>query len=300
MSDPTRCSGTTLAGPAPTGIAPAGSPPVTTPAPPGRPRLAGTPWWLVLLGGLGLVLVLAGMGREPYPEIARALLGGLAVTLRVTVVAYGAALALGTVIAIGLVSRRRWISEPVRAYVEVMRGVPMLVLLYYVAFALGPALVAAYGQAFRLFIEAGVLPTLAVRDVSFEARAGLALTIGYSAFLAEVMRGGIEAVPRGQGEAAGALGLSPRQAMRLVVLPQAFRTMLPPLGNDLVSMLKDSSLVSVLGVSDITQIGKTYSAATFEFFETYTVVALFYLGLTVTLSALVRRLEARLARNDRR
>ena len=113
-------------------------------------------------------------------------------------------------------------------------------------------------------------------------------------FRSEVVRGGIEAVPATQSEAAAALGLSRWRAMRLVILPQAFRTMLPPLGNDLVSMLKDSSLVSVLGVGDITQIGKTYSAATFLFFETYTVVAFFYLVMTIGLSLLVRRLERRL------
>ena len=157
-----------------------------------------------------------------------------------------------------------------------------------------------YARLFAPLIEAGLAPAINIRDFGFEWRAILALTLGYSAFIAEVVRGGIEAVPAAQTEAAQALGLSRWQALRLIVLPQAFKTMLPPLGNDLVSMLKDSSLVSVLGVGDITQIGKTYSAATFLFFETYTVVAFFYLVMTIGLSVLVRRLERRMRANDAR
>jgi polar amino acid transport system permease protein len=127
-------------------------------------------------------------------------------------------------------------------------------------------------------------------------RAIFALTIGYSAFLSEIFRAGIEAVPAGQTEAAASLGLTRLQAFRLVVLPQAVRVVLPPLGNDFVSMIKDSALVSSLGVQDITQLGKVYSASTFLFFETYNLVAFLYLVMTIGLSLLVRLLEARLKR----
>src|SRR5262249_57091302 len=105
---------------------------------------------------------------------------------------------------------------------------------------------------------------------------------------------GIEAVPAGQTEAAVTLGLSRQQTFRLIVLPQAVRIVLPPLGNDFVSMIKDSALVSSLGVQDITQLGKVYSASTFLFFETYNVVAFLYLVMTLSLSLLVRGLERRL------
>jgi len=252
-----------------------------------------------ILVALSVGLAALGLASPRYSAIFTAVGQGLLVTVRVSVMAYLASLVLGTLIALALVSPRRWLSEPVKAYVEVMRGVPMLVLLYYIAFAVGPAVIAGYGAAFAPAIAAGFLPEISVRDFGFEWRAVTALTFGYSAFIAEVVRGGIEAVAKGQTEAAQALGLSRWQTLRLVVLPQAFKTMLPPLGNDLVSMLKDSSLVSVLGVGDITQIGKTYSAATFLFFETYTVVAFFYLVMTIGLSVLVRRLEARLRRHER-
>ena len=136
-----------------------------------------------------------------------------------------------------------------------------------------------------------MLPELTVRDFDFTWRAIVALTVSYSAYLAEIFRAGIEAVPKGQVEAAQSLGLSRWQTFRLVVLPQAIRTVLPPLGNDFVAMIKDSALVSALGVQDITQLGKVYSASTFLFFETYNVVAFLYLVMTLSLSLLVRWLE---------
>ena len=147
------------------------------------------------------------------------------------------------------------------------------------------------GDSFDLSIQ-----PLLVRDVSLLWRAIIALTIGYSAFIAEVFRAGIQSVDAGQVEAAKALGLSPFQRFRLVVMPQAIRIILPPLGNDFVAMVKDSSLVSVLGVADITQMGKIYASGSFRFFETYSIVAYVYLLLTVGLSLALRALERRLRR----
>jgi ABC-type amino acid transport system permease subunit len=138
------------------------------------------------------------------------------------------------------------------------------------------------------------LEPIRTRDFPLLWRAILALAIGYSAFIAEVFRAGLQSVDRGQIEAANALGLSPWLRFRLVVFPQAFRTILPPLGNDFVAMVKDSSLVSVLGVMDVTQLGKVTAAGNFRYFETYNVVALIYLLMTISLSLLLRRLEARL------
>ncbi len=130
-----------------------------------------------------------------------------------------------------------------------------------------------------------------MRDLDFTARAIIALTIGYSAFIAEIFRAGIQSIGRGQMEAARSLGMTYPQAMRTVILPQAVRNVLPPLGNDLIAMLKDSSLVSVLGVQDITQLGKVYAASTFRFFETYNVVAFLYLVMTIGLALLLRWVE---------
>jgi polar amino acid transport system permease protein len=258
------------------------------------------PYWLFVLIAAAVAVLVALFLSETHRPIVFAVFDGVIVTVRVTIIAFALSLVLGTIVALGLVSHRRWLRESVTAYVEVMRGVPMLVLLYYIAFAVGPAIINGYNAAFGPIIQLGLLPAITLRDFGFEWRAIFALTLGYSAFIAEVVRGGIESIPRGQTEAAQALGLTRFQVLRLIVLPQAFKNMLPPLGNDLVSMLKDSSLVSALGVSDITQIGKTYSAATFLFFETYTVVAIYYLIMTIGLSLLVRRLEQRMRRNEKR
>jgi polar amino acid transport system permease protein len=139
-----------------------------------------------------------------------------------------------------------------------------------------------------------------VRDVSLLWRAIIALTIGYSAFISEVFRAGILAVSEGQIEAAKALGLTNWQRFRLIVMPQALRTILPPLGNDFVAIVKDSSLVSVLGVADITQMGKIYASGSFRFFETYSIVAYIYLILTIGLSLILRAIERRLRRAESR
>ena len=177
---------------------------------------------------------------------------------------------------------------------------PILVLLFWIAFAGVPALVAGWNALTAPLQEAGLPAALQVRDVSLLWRAIIALTIGYSAFISEVFRAGIQSVDKGQIEAAKALGLKRGQRFRLIVLPQAIRTILPPLGNDFIAMVKDSSLVSVLGVADITQMGKIYAAGSFRFFETYSIVAYIYLILTVGLSLALRALERRLRQQERR
>jgi len=123
----------------------------------------------------------------------------------------------------------------------------------------------------------------------------LALSVYTGAFIAENVRSGIQAVSRGQTEAARSLGMTHWQTMRFIILPQAVRRVLPPLGNDFIAMLKDSALVSVLGVQDITQMGKLYASSTFRFFETYNVVAFLYLAMTIALSLVVRYMERRMS-----
>ena len=199
------------------------------------------------------------------------------------------------------VSHSRVAREVSTFYVEIVRGVPMLVILYYIAFVGTPTLISAIhlvGNGLAGMIVLGGVGTylaqVQVREVNFAARAVLALTIGYSAFISEIFRAGIESIGRGQMEAARSLGMSYWQAMQHIILPQAIRTVLPPLGNDFIAMLKDSSLVSVLGVQDITQMGKVYAASTFRFFETYNVVAYLYLVMTVGLALVVRFVERRM------
>ena len=154
---------------------------------------------------------------------------------------------------------------------------PLLVLLFYIAFVGAPAAVALWNFVTQPLQSGGLLDPLQVRDFSLLWRAIIALMLAYAAFLAEIFRAGIQAVDKGQIEAAKALGLKRFQRFRLIVMPQAIRTILPPYGNDFISMVKDSSLVSVLGVVDVTQMGKVYASGSFRFFETYSVVAYIYL-----------------------
>lgn len=254
------------------------------------------PYWLILLIGIGLWLFYEVWANQIYADVLATLSKGIWLTVVVTLVAYGGACLLGLALAVAGLSRFMLLRQTARFYVEVVRGVPIIVLLLYVAFALAPALVVAVNWVSGFW---GGDPWK-TRDFPLLARAVIALMLAYSAFLAEVFRAGLVAVDKGQIEAAQALGLNGWQRFRHVVFPQAFRTILPPLGNDFVAMVKDSSLVSVLGVSDITQLGKVTAAGNFRYFETYNVVALVYLTMTISLSLLLRRVEARLkARQER-
>jgi polar amino acid transport system permease protein len=179
-----------------------------------------------------------------------------------------------------------------RFYVEVFRGIPVLVLLFYVAFVGAPGLVALINFAIAPLIEMGIAEPFLIRDFSLTWRAIIALTIAYSSFIAEIFRAGIQAVDEGQIDAAKALGLSRYNRFRLIILPQAVRTIFPAWSNDFIAMVKDSSLVSVLGVADITQMAKVYAAGSFRFFETYSILAYIYLILTIGLSIALRKLEA--------
>ncbi|OHC44461.1 MAG: amino acid ABC transporter [Rhodobacteraceae bacterium GWE1_64_9] len=248
------------------------------------------PWWLAVLGATGLWLFYEVWASPVYAGVMAVLGKGIGITLMVTFVAFAAACLLGLGLALAGLSRHRLLRQAARLYIEVMRGVPIIVLLLYVAFAATPAVVMAWNW---IGGWAG-LPELRARDVPLLWRAVIALTLAYSAFLAEVFRAGLASVDRGQIEAAQALGLGGWLRFRFIVFPQAFRTILPPLGNDFVAMVKDSSLVSVLGVADVTQLGKVTAAGNFRYFETYNMVALIYLTMTIGLSLLLRRLEKRL------
>lgn len=261
------------------------------------------PYWLLAALFLGVILAWRIVSDESYATIFAAVAKGVGVTIYVTVVAYAGALVVGLLVGLARVSKNRIIYEAATFYVEIIRGVPMLVLLLYIAFVLAPALVYAINWLGAQLAGLGALTqplaALRVRDFDYAARAIIALIIGYSAFLSEIFRAGIESIERGQIEAAQSLGMTRWQVLRLVVLPQAIRRVLPPLGNDFIAMLKDSSLVSVLGVPDITQMGKVYAASTFAYFETYNIVAFLYLSMTIVLSLFVRWLERKMPQNTR-
>lgn len=248
------------------------------------------PWWLVIVVVTGLWLFYEVWASDVYSAALSTLAKGIWITVLVTLIAYTGACLLGLGLAVACLSNSLILRQAARLYIEVMRGIPIIVLLLYVAFVVAPGLVAAWNWA---AVPLGA-EELRGRDFPLLWRAVIALMLAYSAFLAEIFRAGLQAVDKGQVEAAKALGLNRWQRFRHIVFPQAFRMVLPPLGNDFVAMVKDSSLVSVLGVMDITQLAKVTAAGNFRYFETYNVAALLYLTMTIGLSLLLRRLEARL------
>jgi polar amino acid transport system permease protein len=270
-------------------------------------RMARAPWWLLVAIFLIIAFVMTSSQDETYQEIWRQVSEGVWTTVWVSVVAYIIALVLGLLIALLRRSSNVVIYQAATLYVEVVRGIPTLVLVYYIVLALVPELVRLGNELGAWMLLNGVLPTignfladLTTRDVPNQVRAVAGLAISYSAFLSEIFRAGIESIEAGQREAGMSLGMTRWQIMRYILLPQAFRTVIPPLANDFIAMLKESSLVSIVGVEDITRSGATYASANFTFFQSYNVIAITYLILTLSLSTAVKIMEIYLDRGKAR
>lgn len=293
-------------------------------------RLRQLPWWVLFALLLAVIFLWQVSTDSTYQEVFNTVTAGVGLTILVTIVAYTFAMLLGLALAFARLSKSSIIYHAATFFVEIIRGVPMLVLLLYVAFVFVPGIVDAISGLGRALIGVNFaheldapfttpltqlmaelaapgsllvqvltaigtpLASIRLRDVSNLARVIIALVIAYSAFLSEIFRAGIASIDRGQMEAARALGMGYWQAMRYVILPQAIRNVLPPLGNDFIAMLKDSSLVSVLGVQEITGLGRVYAAGNFRFWQTYNVMAFLYLTMTLLLSLVVRWIERRI------
>jgi polar amino acid transport system permease protein len=246
------------------------------------------PWWLVVMVLIIVVMVVAIIFDPNYREafirifpVPLAATQGIMLTLYVTVGSFIVATFLGLFIGLARVSKRALIRNAAAVYIEFIRGIPMLVFIFAIAFFIAPDFSEIVGQ------ERSWVPQV--------IRASAALSLFYAAFIAEVFRAGIQSVDRTQSEAGRALGLSQRQITRRVVLPQAVRNMLPALGNDLISLMKDTSLVSVLAVREMTQLAKLYSGSTFRFRETYLILMVIYVILTLSLSLLLRWYERKIS-----
>jgi polar amino acid transport system permease protein len=263
-------------------------------------RLQDFPWWFVALILIAIYAAYIIITRENFRDAFNFIIAGIGITIQTTLSAYAIAVVIGLITGLGRISRNVVIRNAATLYVELIRGIPMLVLIFYIALvgvmgfldslhALGDWLV-----SLGLGALGAPLTTLTNEAVPMNTRAIIALSVTYGAFLAEIFRAGIQSIEKGQMEAARSLGMSYGQAMRYVILPQAIRNVLPALGNDFVAMVKDSSLVSVLAVRDITQVARLYAGRSFRFREAYTTLAVLYLIMTVALSLLVRVLERRM------
>jgi polar amino acid transport system permease protein len=173
--------------------------------------------------------------------------------------------------------------------VEIVRGIPLLVQLLFIYYA-SPIVLRDIGIRIQPLLPSVASALINVRLNPFVA-AVFGLTICYGAYMSEIFRAGIEAIPKGQMEAARSLGMNYFQSMRHVILPQAIRMILPPVGNEFVALLKDSSLVSVVAVADMTRRGREFMASTFLALETWMMVALLYLVLTLFFSRVAAFIE---------
>jgi polar amino acid transport system permease protein len=266
-------------------------------------RVARWPWWLIIMVLLGMIILFNILTSVLYATIFFRVTQGIVMSVKVAVISYVAAIAIGLFVSLGRVSKNPIAYNLSTLYVQIIRGVPILVQIIYVAFVITPIMVEllnALGAALAPLLGANnFLTSITLQDIPSETRVMIALAIAYGGFEAETFRAGIESIGRGQMEAARSLGMTYFQAMRFVILPQAFRRVLPPLGNDFISMIKDSSLVSILGVRDMTQEARLYAAASFRYLETYSILAFNYLVLTFTLSLGVKALENRMSKGGK-
>jgi polar amino acid transport system permease protein len=230
-----------------------------------------TAWRFAFFGAIAAIAALVLFKPDPYREILLFLPDGVLVTFQVTLMSIALSLVIGLIAGLGRLSKNPIFNGIASLYVEVIRGIPLLVQLFYIYFALGR-----------------------VVNLSAITCAVIAMSICYGAYIAEIIRAGIDAVPDGQTEAARSLGMTPFQTMCYVILPQAVKTILPPVGNEFVALLKDSSLVSILAVSDLLRRGREFASQSFDYFEAYTMVALFYLVITLILSKLVGIMEEKI------
>ena len=228
-------------------------------------------WNISFFGAIFLLIILPLYSPDPYWKILKFIPDGILKTFQVTVMSILFALISGLLTGLGRLSRIIIINRIATIYVEVIRGIPLLVQLFYIYFALGS------------FLK---LPRLIAAVIS--------MSICYGAYMGEIFRGGILAIPKGQMEAALALGLSRGQAIQKIILPQTLKVILPPVGNEFIALLKDSSLVSIIAVSDLLRRGREFASTTFQYFESYTIIALIYLILTLFFSRLVNLIEKRM------
>lgn len=268
---------------------------------PGGWKIAKWPWWAIVLVLIGLGVIILITASPNYHSSFLYLIQGVYTTLRITVFSYLIATIIGLFAGLARVSKNVVLFNLSTLYVEVVRGIPLVVLLLYIAFALFPIfveLVKSLGE-WGLGIIPGsgffqTLSTFSIRAVSMEGRAIIALGFGYGAYEAEVFRAGIQSIGKGQTEAARSLGMTYLQAMRFIVLPQAIRRVLPPLGNDFIACLKDSSLATVLAVNELTQLGRMLRASNFRVLEVFNIMAFLYLTMTLLLSGAVHWLEKKM------
>jgi polar amino acid transport system permease protein len=239
-------------------------------------------WWLVALV-VGFIALLLIVKPDPFWNILQFVQDGIVITVTVTLISFVLMLGIGLIGGLGRLSTNRIIYTVSTLYVELVRGIPLLVQLMAWYFAV-PVIIQNIGKATGS-------PAIEGFQADPIVMAVIGLVFCYGAYMSEIFRAGIQSIPKGQMEAARSLGMTYFQAMRHVVLPQAVRVILPPIGNEFIALLKDSSLVSVVAVADLTRRGREYSSMHFNPIEVWLLVALLYLVMTLFSARVVNWIE---------
>ncbi len=200
------------------------------------------------------------------------LLKGTCLTLEITILSVGCGLLIGLIASLMQLSGKRFLQLPAKVYVDFIRGTPLLIQIFIIYFA---------------------LPNIIGTRVDPFVAAVTACSLNSGAYIAEIFRAGIQSIALGQRRAGLSLGMTSAQTMRYIILPQAFKRIIPPLGNEFIAMLKDSSLVSVIGFEELTRSGQLVIAETYATLEIWTAVAILYLVMTLSITRLVAFIEKR-------
>ncbi len=243
------------------------------------------PWWWLVAAVAVIIILMVVLKSDPYWKILVFVRTGLGVTVLLTVVSFVFIIIVGLIGGLGRISKNPVIHFIATMYVEIVRGIPLLVQLIWWYFA-APVVIKYLGD----FLHISALSNYRSSAIFL---AILGLVICYGAYMSEIFRAGIQSIPKGQMEAARSLGMTYIQSMRHVIIPQAVRVVLPPVGNEFIMLIKDTSLVSVVAVADLTRQGREYMAAHFNPIEVWTLVALLYLILTLFSARLISWMERR-------
>jgi polar amino acid transport system permease protein len=243
------------------------------------------PWWWLVAAVAVLIVLLLALKSDPYWKIFVFVSDGLWMTVQLTVISFVFILIVGVIGGLGRIAKNPVIHIISTLYVELIRGIPLLVQLIWWYFA-APVMIKTLGKWIHFSPMANY-----VSNAFFLAVVGL--VICYGAYMAEIFRAGIQSIHKGQMEAARSLGMNYLQAMWYVILPQAVKVVLPPVGNEFIMLIKDTSLVSAVAIADLTRRGREYMGAHFDPLEVWSLVALLYLILTLFSARVISWLEKR-------
>ena len=265
--------------------------------------------WFLAFILLDILVIHAIVNSPVLVEAWNYIWPGIRITIQITIISFILATIIGLITALARISKNAFIYNAATFYVELFRGLPLLVIILIFSFVITPAII-DYVVTVPLvddFIQriAGINPeliattTLRLRDVPDTTRILFAFALTYGAFMSEVFRAGIESISRGQAEAARSLGMTYVQSMRYVILPQAIKNVLPAMANNFVLLLKDTSLASTVAIPEISYLTRQYSSNRFRYPEGLLILSFIYANLTIMMSLGVYWLESRL-QADRR